>query len=887
MPVSFPVATHRAKAYPFPHGRAGYTAEETLAASCKDQYTRAGEILQFSLSGDIDGSGRNFKAKLPDVVPNQNGFVATLLDAYTQDRALVIRPDDVWIAILSQFNFFVTARAELLRANFVAHEGKEDLTIVDDDIRGSRYTVDFGYLARQMAGLIEKNVVDPGLRAWAIPSFTTTTPNDITVGAVLLMATLKNYFNYKMLAGGCGIPRVTLEGERTDWVDTLGRLEKLKEYGIETIAWYHLLRPVISRFVAAFDAPGSAENVDFWQRVTHYVPGGSGRGDYHTGWISAFTVFSKEGRWMGDALDTTAPSATAPEKLTAAEFWRTYGYPDELEYDERLVLDGTTYPVLRPGAIPPGYGEVDVLLIDRSDDKRFQCAMVAGSVGTRVLSSGDRALSEGGRDDTVQPVTGWWLFIKDEAKLKRTEREKKAEYEGSRYGYHIPYRSDFTKVEDHPSSAASRSPPFSSISLEVIPPDPARAGYTAEETLAASCKDQHTGAGEILQFSLSSDIDGSGRNLQEKHPNLVPNQNGFVATLLDAYTQDRAVVIRPDDVWLAILSQFNFFVTARAELLRANFVSHEGKKDLTIVAAPATRYTVDFGHLAQQMAGLIEKNVVDPGLRAWATPGFTTTTPNDITVGAVLLMATLKNYFNYIIVLFGCGIPRVTLEGERADWVDILGRLEKLKEYGVETIAWYHLLRPVISRFVAAFDAPASAENVDFWQRVAHYVPGGSGRGDYHTGWISAFTTFSKKGEWMGNALNTTATSATAPETLTAAEFWRTYGGSDRLQDNERLVLDGTPYPVLYPGAIPPGYCEVDVLLIDNGERFDCAMVAGSVGTRVLSSGDRALSAHGEDDTVQPVTGWWLFVKDEEKLKKREMEKKAAFAKSPGSFYQV
>jgi hypothetical protein len=184
--------------------------------------------------------------------------------------------------------------------------------------------------------------------------------------------------------------------------------------------------------------------------------------------------------------------------------------------------------------------------------------------------------------------------------------------------------------------------------------------------------------------------------LNAKLPNLVPNENGFVATLLDAYTQDRALVIRPDDVWLAILCQFNFFVTARAELLRANFVAHEGKDELTIVAMPATRYTVDFGHIARQMAGLIEKNVVDPALRAWATPNFTTTTPNDTTVGAVLLMATLKNYFNYVIIMVGCGIPRVTLEGERADWVNILGRLEKLKEYGLEAIAWYHLLCPVV-----------------------------------------------------------------------------------------------------------------------------------------------------------------------------------------------
>ncbi|KAF8209136.1 hypothetical protein K438DRAFT_1573226 [Mycena galopus ATCC 62051] len=353
-----------------------------------------------------------------------------------------------------------------------------------------------------------------------------------------------------------------------------------------------------------------------------------------------------------------------------------------------------------------------------------------------------------------------------------------------------------------------------------------------------------------------------------KIPNIIPNKNGFVATLLEAYTQDRALVIRPDDVWLAILCQFNFFVNARAELLRANFVAHEGREELEIVVGGATRYTVDFGHIARQFSGLIEKNVVDPALRAWATPDFTTTTVNDTTVSAVMLMATLRKYFDFTIRLMGCGIPRVTLEGEKADWVNILGRLEKLKEYGLETTAWYHLLRPVITRFVGAFDDPTNPANVEFWQRVAHYTPGGSGRGDDYTGWITAFTVFNKEGRWMGNPLNAVrALSETEPDpSLTAAQFWAKYGGKYIQKD---LVLDGAPFHRLHRGAIPPGYGEVDVLLIDNGERFECAMVAGSIGMRVFSSGDRSLSPNGADDTVQPMVGWWLFVKDEKDMEQR------------------
>jgi hypothetical protein len=275
-----------------------------------------------------------------------------------------------------------------------------------------------------------------------------------------------------------------------------------------------------------------------------------------------------------------------------------------------------------------------------------------------------------------------------------------------------------------------------------------------------------------------------------------------------------------------------------------------------------TRHTVDFGALARQMGDIVDKNVVDPALRDWIVPAFTTTTDTDRTASAVLVTATLKQYFTYKIQLLGCGIPRVTLEGERADWLDILGRLEKLKEYGLESIAWYHLLHPVISRFVSAFDEPAAAQNVRFWDRVAHCESAGSGA-QYISGWITAFCAFSKEGTWLGHRLDAEALAqADAPaEMLSPETFWATYAPDTR--EHRGLVLDGMPYHRIC-GIAAPGYAEVDVKLDDNGEFFDCVMVAGLVGALVSSSGDTALSPRGTDDTVQPLTGWWMFTKKAE-----------------------
>jgi hypothetical protein len=287
MPVTFCPATYLAES----RDVKPVTAAQILQQACPNQFEQVNEIMQYSVGGRSGPADTLFK-----IVPNENSFVNTVMSAYNNHFALVIRPDDVWLAIISQFSFYVNANAELLRANFVAHEGKREL-----EIFGS-HPPDFAALSRQMGELIHKNVVDPALREWILPNFSTTTETDTTIGSMLMMTTMKKYFDYKM-SFLCGIPRVTLEGEREDWDLILRRLEKLKEYGLQTIAWYHLLFPVISRFVKAFDDPNSPENFDFWQRAACEESFGSGSSEC-SGWITAFCVFSAEGRWRGPRLDT-------------------------------------------------------------------------------------------------------------------------------------------------------------------------------------------------------------------------------------------------------------------------------------------------------------------------------------------------------------------------------------------------------------------------------------------------------------------------------------------------------------------------------------------------------------------------------------------------------
>lgn len=70
----------------------------------------------------------------------------------------------------------------------------------------------------------------------------------------------------------------------------------------------------------------------------------------------------------------------------------------------------------------------------------------------------------------------------------------------------------------------------------------------------------------------------------------------------------------------------------------------------------------------------------------WIIPDFLTTTATDKVVCSIVMMSMLQHYFSYKMSLL-CGIPSVTLEGDKADLEKIMARINKLPKNG--TSSWY------------------------------------------------------------------------------------------------------------------------------------------------------------------------------------------------------
>ena len=325
------------------------------------------------------------------------------MEAYNEHHRLVIRPEDVWFAILTQLGSYINAHAEDLRDVLLLPDSGGEPSSPDGDGRihlhieadlkgGDRApVVDHGRMAHAMTALMARRFRDEDLRDWVQPAFTTTTKADQATASVIFMGAMRRYFAYSW-GTRCGVPTATLLGAESDWVRVRQRAERLARFDAgdgQPARWLRLLRPVLDGLVRCFRAPDSDASRRFWQAVCdEHVPNGSGATTY-SGWITAFCFWDEAGRCLHP--EPSSPSASA---AAAAEPVR-----------------------LTRGQLPIGFARVPVTLLD--DGLAIPAEMIAGSLAMRASAAPAECVKDGlapasGTDrrriDTLRPVTGWFMY---------------------------------------------------------------------------------------------------------------------------------------------------------------------------------------------------------------------------------------------------------------------------------------------------------------------------------------------------------------------------------------------------------------------------------------------------------------------------------------------
>jgi len=212
-----------------------------------------------------------------------NALYASIINSHNYHVPLTLYPDAIWIQIVQQLAIHIRENAEALRDTFVDFAGKKVLTVRRDSFTKGAFNNPWDNVFPEFAEQIKEFIGEGNYNA-IVSEFTTTTSTTKAAQEIALMDCVQTYFKFLFMTL-CGIPLITLEGERKDWQAIVDKAKTLEKYGLEW--WLKELVPVLQEFVNVYDGD---INYEFWESFVN-VNESSG-GPYFTGHMTKFSAYT-------------------------------------------------------------------------------------------------------------------------------------------------------------------------------------------------------------------------------------------------------------------------------------------------------------------------------------------------------------------------------------------------------------------------------------------------------------------------------------------------------------------------------------------------------------------------------------------------------------------
>jgi len=187
---------------------------------------------------------------------NPRGFLTTVFTAYAHHLHLVTSPEDWWLTIVQKVVGAVdrNSKKEIVRNQFVGHEGKKELVVHIDSINDIGEEEFFNQMSQQ----ITRNIKDPGYVANMQQDFSTSTPLHGIVGNIAIMSSLQEFFKFTGRIE-CGIPSIEMKGTLEDWVRLGNKFQWLRhrlspiseEIGLSE-HWWNAAEVVLARLLKTY-----------------------------------------------------------------------------------------------------------------------------------------------------------------------------------------------------------------------------------------------------------------------------------------------------------------------------------------------------------------------------------------------------------------------------------------------------------------------------------------------------------------------------------------------------------------------------------------------------------------------------------------------------------
>jgi hypothetical protein len=184
----------------------------------------------------------------------------------------VIRPDFIWQVIACEIGIHIKDNAEKYRSLFTDSDVKKEISVQTADP-----------VVLPIDDIIDRLFELVPFDATAfMPEFTTTTQNSRLAFGAALCDAMSPYYNYSMYL--CGIPKIKLEGTRSDWeflLDSFNTIAEVLDIGEYHRTVNHVLEGIIDSFSSTKE-----DNINFFNEIISIDKCGSGSEYLATGWIT-------------------------------------------------------------------------------------------------------------------------------------------------------------------------------------------------------------------------------------------------------------------------------------------------------------------------------------------------------------------------------------------------------------------------------------------------------------------------------------------------------------------------------------------------------------------------------------------------------------------------
>ena len=309
----------------------------------------------------------------------KKSLIQGLILAYKNHYPIIISPDMIWILILQGYSRFMDKYSELFRDKYVNFEGKKEIEVKRIGIFPEGATPEIWQDIIDAFTEAIKREVGNEIISNLQSDFTTTEEVTLATSQATIMSAMKNYFEFNLGMGGCGISSITLEGTLEDWEKIKSKLNFLsaKHFGLQW--WTKHLIPIIEKIISTksyYDKNGKINNdlKNFWKDMIRVKDFRDFYDPYIiNGWIIKFIPNISENT---PKIYEEIHKEDIPDQILACPIKLTVYYPDRTK-------------------------------------TIHNCDLLSGFYG----------MSQNRENYSVRPIIGYSLISKDKSNLQMTEKE--------------------------------------------------------------------------------------------------------------------------------------------------------------------------------------------------------------------------------------------------------------------------------------------------------------------------------------------------------------------------------------------------------------------------------------------------------------------------------